>query len=236
MGLRRAPRPHKHHPWKHKSKHAYRTVNEYSDREVDAAPANAVYRRTSTPVSVYREPLKRVYVYQRFLAGSRSGGCGGRVSGRAARLRTWSRTSARRARASRAPPPPPAAARASSGALRSPVGPWAGGARAGLSGAVRGAAAAHAIDAVLLLHHERQHVVLHLPCDRRRPWRRVVHLVARRARMLERAWRSSMEWGRVPPPRAARRARAATRPCSCVCARRAPSVQAIYMRHTHLAL
>ena len=138
---------------------------------------------------------------------------GGRVSGRAARLRTWSRTSAHRARASRAPPPPPAAARASSGALRSPVGPWAGGARAGLSGAVRGAAAAHAIDAVLLLHHERQHVVLHLPCDRRRPWRRVVHLVARRARMLERAWRSSMEWGRVPPTRAAHRARAATPAC-----------------------
>ena len=105
--------------------------------------------------------------------------------------------------------------------VASPVGPWAGGARAGLTGAVRGAAAAHAIDAVLLLHHERQHVVLHLPCDRRRPWRRVVHLVVRRARMLERAWRCSMEWGRVPPPRAARRARAATRPC-CACGAHRP--------------
>ena len=60
--------------------------------------------------------------------------------------------------------------------VASPVGPWAGGARAGLTGAVRGAAAAHAIDAVLLLHHDRQHVVLHLPCDRRRPWWRVAHL------------------------------------------------------------
>ena len=105
--------------------------------------------------------------------------------------------------------------------VASPVGPWAGGARAGLTGAVRGAAAAHAIGAVLLLHHERQHVVLHLRCDCCRPWRRVVHLVARRARMLERAWRGSMEWGRVPPPRAARRARAATTSCSCLCAPRA---------------
>ena len=39
--------------------------NEYSDREVDAAPANAnaVYRRTSTPVSVsgLRDHEERVY-------------------------------------------------------------------------------------------------------------------------------------------------------------------------------
>ena len=150
--------------------------------------------------------------------------------------------SACRARASRAPPPPPAAARASSGASCSPVEPWAGGARAGLTGAVRGAAAAHAIDAVLLLHHERQHVVLHQRCDWFRPWRRVAHLVGRRARMLERAWRCSMEWGRVPPPRAARRARAATRPCSA-CARvratafvHAGSTRFICDRRTHLAL
>ena len=141
---------------------------------------------------------------------------GGRVSGRAARLRTWSRMFCTSSTSV-----PRAASAASSCSCKqrcvaSPVGPWAGGARAGLTGAVRGAAAAHAIDAVLLLHHERQHVVLHLPCDRRRPWRRVVHLVARRARMLERAWRCSVEWGRVPPPRAARRARGATRPCSCV--------------------
>ena len=157
---------------------------------------------------------------------------GGRVSGRAARLRTWSRTFCTSSTSV-----PRAASAASSCSCKqrcvaSPVGPWAGGARAGLTGAVRGAAAAHAIDAVLLLHHERQHVVLHLPCDRRRPWRRVVHLVARRARMLERAWRGSMEWGRVPPPRAARRARGATRPCCACGARRAASVHAIYQRQT----
>ena len=100
---------------------------------------------------------------------------GGRVSGRAARLRTWSRTFCTSSTSV-----PRAASAASSCSCKqrcvaSPEGPWAGGARAGLTGAVRGAAAAHAIDAVLLLHHERQHVVLHLPCDRRRPWRRVVH-------------------------------------------------------------
>ena len=104
-------------------------------------------------------------------------------------------------------------------------------------GAVRGAAAAHAIDAVLLHHHERQHVVPQLPCDRRRPWRRVAHLVGRRARMLERAWRGSMEWGRVPPPRAARRARGATRPCSCVSRAVLPAcTRFICDRRTHLAL
>ena len=165
--------------------------------------------------------------------------CGWAGSGRAARLRTWSRMFCTSSTSV-----PRAASAASSCSCKqrcvaSPVGPWAGGARAGLTGAVRGAAAAHAIDAVLLLHHERQHVVLHLPCDRRRPWRRVVHLVARRARMLERAWRGSMEWGRVPPPRAARRTRAATRPC-CACGARETMVPActrfICDRHTHLAL
>ena len=163
--------------------------------------------------------------------------CGWAGSGRAARLRTWSRTFCTSSTSV-----PRAASAASSCSCKqrcvaSPVGPWAGGARAGLTGAVRGAAAAHAIDAVLLLHNERQHVVLHLPCDRRRPWRRVVHLVARRARMLERAWRGSMEWGRVPPPRAARRARAATRPCSCLSGARARWQHAIYCdRQTHPAL
>ena len=53
----------------------------------------------------------------------------------------------------------------------------------------------------------------------------LVRLVARRARMLERAWRGSMEWGRVPPPRAARRTRAATRPC-CACGARETMVPA----------
>ena len=163
---------------------------------------------------------------------------GGRVSGRAARLRTWSRTFCTSSTSV-----PRAASAASSCSCKqrcvaSPEGPWAGGARAGLTGAVRGAAVAHAIDAVLLLHHERQHVVLQLRCDWFRPWRRVVHLVARRARMLERAWRSSMEWGRVPPPRAAHRAQAATRPCSCLSGARvhAGSTRSIYQRRTHLAL
>ena len=168
-------------------------------------------------------------MYQRFLAGSRSGGWAGFGAGCAT-----AHVVAHVCPSSTSVPRAASAASSCSCKQRcvaSPVGPWAGGARAGLTGAVRGAAAAHAIDAVLLLHHERQHVVLHLPCDRRRPWRRVVHLVARRARMLERAWRGSMEWGRVPPPRAARRARAATRPCSCVCARRAASVHAIYFGH-----
>ena len=156
-------------------------------------------------------------MYQRFLAGSRSGGWAGFGAGCAT-----AHVVAHVCPSSTSVPRAASAASSCSCKQRcvaSPVGPWAGGARAGLTGAVRGAAAAHAIDAVLLLHHERQHVVLHLPGDRHRPWRRVVHLVVRRARMLERAWRGSMEWGRVPPPRAARRARAATRPGSCVCAR-----------------
>ena len=156
-------------------------------------------------------------MYQRFLAGSRSGGWAGFGAGCAT-----AHVVAHVCPSSTSVPRAASAASSCSCKQRcvaSPVGPWAGGARAGLTGAVRGAAAAHAIDAVLLLHHERQHVVLHLPGDRHRPWRRVVHLVVRRARMFERAWRGSMEWGRVPPPRAARRARAATRPGSCVCAR-----------------
>ena len=151
-------------------------------------------------------------MYQSFLAGSHSGGWAGFGAGCAAAHVVAhvcpSSTSVPRAASSAA-----SSCSCKQRCVASPVGPWAGGARAGLTGAVRGAAAAHAIDAVLLLHHERQHVVLHLPCDRRRPWRRVVHLVARRARMLERAWRSSMEWGRVPPTRAAHRARAATPAC-----------------------
>ena len=197
-------------------------------------PLCCVQKDKHTRVSVYHEERGVMCTKDFLRARARAGG---RVSGRAARLRTWSRTFCTSSTSV-----PRAASAASSCSctqrcVASPVGPWAGGARAGLTGAVRGAAAAHAIDAVLLLHHERQHVVLLLPCDRRRPWRRVVHLVARRARMLERAWRGSMEWGRVPPPRAARRARAATRPCSCVCARRAASVlRFICDRHTHLTL
>ena len=118
-------------------------------------------------------------VYQIFLAGSRSCGWAGFGAGCAA-----AHVVAHVCPSSTSVPRAASAASSCSCKQRcvaSPVGPWAGGARAGLTGAVRGAAAAHAIDAVLLLHNERQHVVLHLPCDRRRPWRRVVHLVARRA-------------------------------------------------------
>ena len=80
--------------------------------------------------------------------------CGWAGSGRAARLRTWSRMFCTSSTSV-----PRAASAASSCSCKqrcvaSPVGPWAGGARAGLTGAVRGAAAAHAIDAVLLLHHD----------------------------------------------------------------------------------
>jgi len=183
-------------------------------------------------VSVYHVERN---VYQRFLAGSRSCGWAGFGAGCAA-----AHVVAHVCPSSTSVPRAASAASSCSCKQRcvaSPVGPWAGGARAGLTGAVRGAAAAHAIDAVLLLHHERQHVVLHLPCDRRRPWRRVVHLVARRARMLERAWRGSMEWGRVPPPRAARRARAITRPAdACARALLPACTRFISDRHTHLAL
>ena len=166
-------------------------------------------------------------MYQRFLAGSRSGGWAGFGAGCAA-----AHVVAHVCPSSTSVPRAASAASSCSCKQRcvaSPVGPWAGGARAGLTGAVRGAAAAHAIDAVLLLHHERQHVVLHLPCDRRRPWRRVVHLVARRARMLERAWRGSTVWSGAAYHRHVQRVeREQPRDHAYACARRAASVHAIY--------
>ena len=82
--------------------------------------------------------------------------------------------------------------------------------RAGLERAWPGqcdAAAAHAIDGVLLLHPERQHMVLHPPRDRRWPRWRVAHLVGRRAGMVERAWQSSGAGSRTTATcRAARQA------------------------------
>ena len=175
-----------------------------------------VDERLEVDVAALREcqrPARRLRVHPLYLhtgSGGRRGQAWARAGGRARGGRRGGardrKRTALRARASRAPPPSPRAARVSRRSCRSPVGPWAGGAGAGSAGAVRNAAAAHAIDGVLLLHPERQHVVLHPPRDRRWPRWRIAHLVGRRAGMLERAWQSNLERGRVPPPRAARRA------------------------------